>query len=120
MPGYSPPGAERTFTNPLPSFAAGSVSASGGYQLSADEKALDCSKLAGSMHIIMSRLNDSANKPVQSSSSTAMQSISAPFSQGPVPLNRDAEIQREKARLAAYNGLLMEKGCKTLDITAYQ
>ncbi|HRK19375.1 MAG TPA: hypothetical protein PK970_10505 [Hyphomicrobiaceae bacterium] len=123
VPGYSPPSGKSAKASPLAamtkSFESGTVTQRGDYQPSDAEKKLECGKLVGSMQIIMRRLDDAGNRPTQSQSSRTAQALMSPVaaSKGPLPLTE--EIAREKARLKAYNGLLIEKKCKPLDISAY-
>lgn len=123
VPGYSPPSGKSAKASPLEAmtkpFESGTVSQRGDYQLSDAEKNLECGKLVGSMQIIMRRLDDTANRPTQSQSSRTIQTIVAPVSAGKGPMPIQQEVAREKARLKAYNGLLLEKKCKPLDISAY-
>lgn len=124
VPGYSPPKASLSETKPKDilrkPFESGAVSAAGHYQPSESEQKLDCRKLTGSMHVIMRRLDDASNKPVQSASSKAVQDLVAPTAAGKAPLSVSEEVGREKARLRAYNQLLAAKKCPTVDIARYQ
>jgi hypothetical protein len=116
-PGYTPEGPTRNVPPQLRPFNGGTVDKGGTYVVTAEERALSCQKLTGSMQVIMSRLKDSANRPRPSTSTTTMQTLSKPFSGGGANLDVDVEIQQSRARLKAYNELLAEKKCKTLDIS---
>lgn len=96
-------------------FESGNV-ADGTYRPSSAEKELDCRHLKGSMLIIIARLKDSANRPRASAPSAAIQSGVTSAKGQPNAMDLDAELQRERARLTAYNGLLAEKKCATLDL----
>ncbi len=98
-------------------FNGGAVDKSGRYVVSNEERALSCPKLTGSMHVMMSRLKDSANRPRASAATSTMQTAVKPLSGGGANLDVDVEIQQARARLKAYNDLLAEKKCKTLDIS---
>jgi hypothetical protein len=86
------------------------------YTPSAAEQALDCKKLKGSMLIVIARLKDSAARPKASATSAAIQSGVSSVRGQPNTMDLDAELQRERARLTAYNGLLAEKKCLTMDL----
>jgi hypothetical protein len=86
------------------------------YSPSAAEKALDCRKLKGSMIIIIARLKDAANRPKPSATSAAIQSGVSTVKGQPNTMDLDAELKRERTRLKAYNGLLVEKKCPPMDI----
>lgn len=127
VPGYMPPPAEKpgkTADNDkrplamgaIKSFESGAVTASGAYTPSAAEKALDCRKLNGSMQIIVARLKDHHNRPKPSGVAAAAQGAAASLKGRDNVMDLDAELQRERARLAAYNTLLAEKKCPTMDI----
>ena len=118
-PGYSPDEPAK-LAPALQPFNGGSMSSSGRYIVSTEERALTCGKLTGSMQVIMSRLKDSANRPRAGAVASAMQTATQPFvSKGATKgadLDVDNEIVQARARLKAYNELLAEKKCKTLDI----
>ena len=95
------------------------IEKSGTYVVSAEERALSCPKLTGSMQIIMSRLKDSPNRPKVTSTTTTMQAAAKPFFGGGSNLDVDEENRQSRARLKAYNDLLAEKKCKTLDIAGF-
>lgn len=116
-PGYVPPTAEGPKLA-LPVMQSGTV-ANGRYVPSADEKKLDCRKLTGSMQVMVSRIKDAPNRAKQSGAAAAVQGAAAPILGGStVGSDFDGELARERARLDAYNGLLAEKKCKTMDIGA--
>lgn len=92
------------------------MNAAGVYVPSVAERTLDCKKLTGSMRIIISRLSDSANRPQPSMTASAAQSVVAAVRSKPNVLDMTAEDKRERGRLIAYNGLLAEKKCQTLDL----
>lgn len=114
-PGYQPDAPNKLPAQFQP-FKGGAVDKSGRYVVSAEERNLTCPKLTGSMQVMMSRLKDSPNRPRASTTTSTMQAMTRPFSGGGADLDVDAEIQQTRARLKAYNDLLAEKKCKTLDI----
>lgn len=114
-PGFSPDGPPNLPAQLKP-FNGGAVDKAGHYAVTADERALSCSKLTGSMQVVMSRLKDSGNVPKPSSATTSMQAIAKPFIGGGTNLDTAEEMKQARARLKAYNELLAEKKCKTLDI----
>ncbi len=115
QPGYTPESGSKVPAQFKP-FNGGTMQAGGQYTVSQEERALSCSKLTGSMHVIMSRLKDSANRPKPSETAVAMQSTAKPFIGSGSNLDVGDEIRQARARLKAYNELLAEKKCKTLDI----
>jgi hypothetical protein len=96
-------------------FESGTM-AGAAYTPSGAEKALDCKKLRGSMLIIIARLKDSSVRPKASAASAAIQSGVSSVKGQPNTMDLDAELQRERARLTAYNALLAEKKCPTMDL----
>ena len=115
-PGFSPDGPAKGPAAARP-FNGGEVDKTGRYVVTADERALSCGKLTGSMQIMMSRLKDSANRPRPGGVTTALQSLSKPLTGPGANLNVDDEMAQVRARLKGYNDLLAEKKCKTLDIS---
>ena len=124
MPGYTPPPleGEKVKASPLTALKpmeSGTLSSGGRYSPSAEEKALDCRKLTGSMQVILERFRDAPNRREPSAVASVMQKTTAPlFKQSTQGADIGAELAWEKARLVAYNELLAEKKCKTLDIEA--
>jgi hypothetical protein len=117
-PGYSPDPPSAAGNKILPTMQSGSVD-KGAYQPSDDEKKLDCRKLTGSMHVMLSRLKDAPNRPRPSGISTAIQGAAAPVFKGStIGSDFEGELARERLRLDAYNKLLAEKKCKTMDVEA--
>ena len=116
LPGYSPDGPAKLPTMLAP-FNGGKVDRTGHYQVSAEERALSCAKLTGSMEIIMERLQDAPNIPRASAVANGMQTAAEPFVGQGARLDVDEEVAFARARLRAYNDLLGEKKCKMLDIS---
>lgn len=120
-PGYIPPRGDGKDTTPLvlKPFQSGSVAESGVYVVSDAEKKLTCGKISGSMYVIMTRLKDGGNRPQASLTARTLQSVSGPLSASSPPPDIATEHAREKARLKAYNALLVQKKCAPLDIAAF-
>ncbi len=118
-PGYKPPDSKPTLLSRAKPFESGDVSAGGVYEPSAQEKALDCRKITGSIHIMIERIKDAPNRIRPSATAATMQSMAKSTIGGTVAgSDIDGETTRERARLEAYNKLLAEKKCPTLDIAA--
>lgn len=119
MPGYTPPDDKPSPLSRITPFESGSMTQAGVYQPSEAERGLDCRKLTGSMHVIVARLKDAQNRIRPSGAASTMQSATTSTIGGSTAgLDIDAETQRERARLDAYNRLLAEKKCATMDIAA--
>ncbi len=116
-PGYVPPGSKPSPLAALKPFEAGEVADNGVYQPSAQEQALDCGRLTGSMRIIISRLKDFPNRPRASGLAAAAQQASTSVT-GKPGIDMTAEERREKARLVAFNKLLAGKKCTPMNIDA--
>jgi hypothetical protein len=114
--GYMPPSDNKT-PAALKPFNGGELDAKGRYVASADERALTCGKLTGSMQVMLSRLKDNANRPRAGALTTGIQSAIKPFAGPGANLDIDDETKQTRARLNAYNQLLTEKQCKTVDIS---
>lgn len=116
-PGFTPASFKQKskFGQPLESGDVGGPE--GRYEMSEQEKLMDCKRMAGSMHITILRLKHMQNE-VQTSdlSRNAQKSIAPVFGGSTRGADRQAEFARERAKLEAYNGRLAEKNCKTVDI----
>lgn len=104
---------------PVASLAAQSAVVPATYELSGDELGLDCSKLAGRMHMRLLQVRNSADRPATTEVSRVAQIAANPFLGGTRyaadPTGDDA---RDRAMLEAYNRRLAEKNCKTFDLDA--
>ncbi len=114
--GYTPSSGHNT-PDALKPFNGGQLDEKGRYVASEDERALSCGKLTGSMHVILSRLKDTANRPRAGALTTTLQAAAKPFAGPGANLDIDAEVLQARARLKSYNDLLAEKKCKTVDIS---
>jgi hypothetical protein len=117
MPGYTPPPFnEKKVVHPMRS---GDMDADGTYHMSSQEKATDCKHLRGSMLVTITRLRhregEVETSPFAIGANRAASTVLSSSGKG---LDRDAEYARDRARLAAYNSHLAEKGCETVDIEA--
>ncbi len=118
VPGYSPPPFKEPSKHAKP-LESGEVQSDGQYEMSADEKAMDCKRLAGSMQIAISRMKDTYGRIEPSTGAWAMQSMATPiFGGSGIGANRRAVYARERAKLDAYNRELASRSCKTLDVEA--
>jgi predicted small lipoprotein YifL len=119
-PGYIPPSSKNEKKGALAlskPFDSGKVAESGQYELTEAEKKLDCRKLTGSQQIAISRLQARKTSTAPSALATATQKATAPIlKQSTVNADLGAEIAREHARFKAFNGLLVSKGCKPVEM----
>jgi hypothetical protein len=117
LPGYTPtPFKGRA---KIEAMKSGDVDPAGVYQMSDQEKATDCKRLAGSMMVTISRLRVRHNEVGTSqAAATANKAVTPLFGGSAQGLDRDAEYARDRARLVAYNQHLAAKGCTTIDIQA--
>jgi hypothetical protein len=115
--GYTPSSGHNNTPDALKPFNGGKMDEKGRYVVSDDERALSCGKLTGSMHVVISRLKDSGNRPRPGALTTGFQAVAKPFAGQGANLDVDDEVKQARARLKAYNELLVEKQCKTVDVT---
>lgn len=89
----------------------------GAYQLTPDEKQLDCKKLTGRMQVRILQERDYVERRPTSAVAQTMQQTSASVfggaSRGASPADDHA---RARAELEAYNAQLAAKGCRTFDL----
>jgi hypothetical protein len=117
LPGYSPPSFKER--GKLAQGLDGGTMREGRYELSADERTMDCKRLTGSMQITISRLKDGGGRAQPSGVASTMQSwLPSLFGGSDAGLDREADDARQRAKLEAYNRELAAKGCRTLDIAA--
>jgi hypothetical protein len=115
LPGYVPesPKAKSKFST---AYTSGEVT-DGVYQMSEQEKLMDCKRTTGSMLITISWLRHRNGEVGTSSVAVAASKAAQPFVGGSGKgLDRDAEYVRSRARLDAYNRHLAAQKCATLDI----
>jgi hypothetical protein len=112
LPGHVPEGGRNKAFERIKPFESGTVADNGRYVPSADERELDCKKLTGSMRVMISRLRDGGRTPTPSAASAVAQSAVAAVRGRHVMLEASVADKRERARLEAYNGLLVEKKCR--------
>jgi hypothetical protein len=118
VPGYSPPPFKEPSKHAKP-LESGDVQADGQYEMSADEKAMDCKRITGSMQIAISRMRDSSGRVEPSASARVAQSAATPvFGGSSIGADRGRLFARERAKLEAYNRELATRNCKQLDIEA--
>jgi hypothetical protein len=91
----------------------------GTYHMSKQESSTDCRHIKGSMMVTINRLRHRAKEVGSSSLAVGANKLATPFlGSSAKGLDRDAEYQRDRARLEAYNRHLADKGCGTVDIDA--
>jgi hypothetical protein len=118
VPGYSPPPFKEPSKHAKP-LESGNVQADGHYEMSADEKAMDCKRLTGSMQITISRLRDPMSRMEPSAGARVAQSAATPVLGGSgLTADRERVYARERAKLEAYNRELAMRNCKQMDIEA--
>jgi hypothetical protein len=87
------------------------------YQLTDEEKALDCKKLTGRMQVRILQVRDYGARQKTSSTSRALQSATTTVLGGSKEgSDPDGEHKRSLAQLEAYNKQLAAKGCKTFNL----
>jgi hypothetical protein len=116
-PGFVPESNKKNAFMKAQRFESGTVVADGTYQLSQAERDLDCKKLTGSMRVMISRLRSTRERPQPSALAVTAQEARASIKGQPNILDMKAEEIRERGRLDAYNRLLAEKKCQTIDVT---
>lgn len=116
LPGYMPDVSKNK--NKF-AFTSGTMTPDGRYQMSEQEKLMDCKRTTGSMLITISYLRHRATEVGTSGAAVALNKTVQPVIGGSSRgLDRDAEYVRSRARLDAYNGHLAAQNCPTLDIDA--
>ncbi len=89
----------------------------GAYQLTEEEKALDCKKLTGRMQVRILQARDYATQEKTSAASRALQqavvATGSPATRGVDP---DRENTQDRAQLEAYNQQLAAMKCKTFNL----
>jgi hypothetical protein len=88
------------------------------YQLSEEEKSLDCRRLTGRMKIRIVQMKDTASHQPTSEVARAMQTAQSQFGGSTWGMDPDADAAKDRAMLEAYNAQLQAKGCTTLDLAA--
>ncbi len=89
------------------------------YQLSDDEKKLDCKKLTGKMQVRILQMRGYDTRTKASSMARTTQAVATPIFGGTKEgLDPDGQYRKDRAMLEAYNRQLADKKCKTFDIDA--
>ena len=95
------------------------ASAFSDYQLSEDEKKLDCKKLTGKMQVRIMQIRGYDTRAKASSLARAAQTVTTPIFGGTKEgMDPDGQYRKDRAMLEAYNRELAYKKCKTFDIEA--
>jgi hypothetical protein len=115
LPGYTPPSFKES--KPFKPMQSGDMDTEGTYHMSKQEKSTDCRRLKGAMMVTVSRLRHRAKEVGTSPLALGANKLATPLLGGSGKgLDRDAELERDLARLHAYNKHLADKGCQTVDI----
>lgn len=118
LPGYVPP-SQKAKSKFSTAYTSGEVTSDGRYEMSEQEKLMDCKRTTGSMLITISYLRHRANEVGTSGVAVTASKAARPFIGGTSKgLDRDAEYIRNRARLDAYNRHLAAQKCATVDIDA--
>lgn len=96
---------------------AAPTQATAAYQLSADEKALECKQLTGRMQIRILEIRDYHERSRTTLVARTLQSGSTTVFGGPkAGIDPDGAYAKDRATLEAYNAQLVAKGCKAYDL----
>lgn len=88
-----------------------------GYQLSEKEKKYGCKKLSGIMQVRILQIRDYDPDRKATMAARSVQSVATPIFGGTTTgIDPDAQYQRDRAMLEAYNAQLAAKNCKTYDL----
>lgn len=89
------------------------------YELTKEEKALDCRRLTGRMKVRISVMRSQADRPKASAAASTAQLVAKPILGGTsASADLDADYRSDRAKLEAYNRRLVELKCPTVDIDA--
>jgi hypothetical protein len=117
IPGYTPPPFKKN--DSMKGMTSGDMDAEGTYHMSNQEKDTDCSHLRGAMMVTISRLRQQGDgvpsSPLAIGANKAATTLLGGSAKG---FDSEADAQRDRARLLAYNRHLAAQGCKTVDIEA--
>ncbi len=118
VPGYVPPSARRDkMLAAAPQ--GGGLDNQGAYQLSEQEKKLDCKSLTGSVTVKILQMREAGGRRRASLPAALAQQASRPFKgTSTYAMDVDADAANDRARLAALNAQLAAKNCRTFDIAA--
>lgn len=94
------------------------IDSQGRYVLTAAEREYECPRLSGAIVVTIARIKDRARSEPASGTSTSMRNTFSPLFGGNADNSPEAETGRERAKIAAYNAQLVQKGCKPVDIEA--
>ncbi len=115
MPGYDPVIGGVPEKRAVP---VADIDGQGRYVLTARERALDCKQTTGAILVTIARVKDRARSEPVSSTSTSMKNAISPLFGGSDSTGTEAEAARERAKIAAYNHHLSQKGCTPVDVEA--
>lgn len=87
------------------------------YELTAEEKKLDCRRLTGRIKVRIAAMRSQANSARPSAAAAAAQSVAAPVFGGTTrTVDPAADARADRAKLDAYNKRLAELKCPPVDI----
>lgn len=118
VPGYQPPNAK------LDRYKAhietgGGFEKNGTYQLTDQEKQLNCKQLTGAVSIKIVQMRDAVNRPKPSAGAALAQDTIRPFfSNSTYGVDIERDLATDRARLEALNRQLAAKTCATFDLDA--
>ena len=97
----------------------GGLDETGTYQLSEQEKKLDCKQLTGSVTVKILQMRDAGSRKEASTAAAVAQQVARPVMGGTTyGVSTQSDLASDRARLAALNGQLAAKGCRTFDLEA--
>jgi hypothetical protein len=92
-------------------------SSTGGYQLTEEEKALDCKKLTGRMQVRILQARDYSTQQKTSAASRALQgAVVATGSAAKRGIDPDSDHSQDRVQLEAYNQQLAALKCRTFNL----
>lgn len=87
------------------------------YELTAEEKKLDCRRLTGRIKVRIAAMRSQAGSPKPSAAAATAQTVAAPVFGGTTrSVDPAADARADRAKLDAYNKRLVELKCPTVDI----
>ena len=118
VPGYQPPDPKLDKIRAAAP-KGGGFDASGAYNLTDQEQALDCKRLNGSIVVKIIQMRDTHNRAQPSALAAGAQAAARPLVGGTV-YGQDvaADLRRDKARLEALNRQLVAKSCPAFNLDA--
>lgn len=118
VPGYEPPNPKLDRIRAAAPKGGGFTEA-GVYNLTDQERELDCKRLTGSISIKIVQIRNAGNRPEPSLAASGAQAAARPLIGG-TTYGQDIgeDLKRDRARLEALNEQLAAKKCPTFDLDA--